>query len=123
MSFLVHIKVFNEILDTFLNYLENEFPVFKSDLILTRTGVEFIRKNNPRLVVEQFVDMIKPYKTQIFNCDESFFLNYKLSYIGEETISLCTKVKDIWSCDTTTDEQKAHIWLFFQKLIKISDKI
>lgn len=125
MSLIIHIKVFNDILDQFFNYLETEFDDFKSDIILTRTGVEFIRKNNPRLVVEQFVTMIEPFREYIFDCDEDFFLNFQLldDSISNENSLLCMKVKKIWVSDNITDTQKAHIWLYFQKLIKAGDKI
>ena len=79
MSIIVHIKVFNEILDQFFEFLETEFDEFKSDIVLTRTGIDFIRQNNPRLVIEQFMTMIEPYKTKVFECDEDFFLNFKYS--------------------------------------------
>jgi hypothetical protein len=125
MSLIIHIKVFNDILDQFFNYLENEFPEFQSDIILTRTGVEFIRASNPRLVVEQFVTMVEPYKQQIYNCDEDFFLNFTFvpGEITDENSLLCVKVKKIWMSESTTDTQKAHIWFYFQKLIKAGDKI
>jgi len=125
MSLIIHIKVFNDILDQFFTYLENEFPEFQSDLILTRTGVEFIRSSNPRLVVEQFVNMVEPFKEQIYNCDEEFFLNFKLvpGQMTNENSLLCVKVKKIWLSDSITDTQKAHIWFYFQKLIKAGDKI
>ena len=125
MSLIIHIKVFNDVLDEFFEYLETEFPNFKSDIILTRTGVEFIRSNNPRLVVEQFITMIEPFKPQIFACDEDFFLNFKLipGQISNENSLLCVKVRNIWISETTTLHQKAHIWFYFQKLIKASEKI
>ena len=121
MSILIHIKVFNEILEQFLDYLENEFEDFKSDIILTRSGVEFIRQNNPRLVVEQFVTMIEPFKKQIFDCDEDFFLNFKM--IPNDKAMLCTKVKNIWLSENINTTQKAYIWLYFQKLIKAGEKL
>lgn len=125
MSLIIHIKVFNDILDQFFDYLETEFPDFKSDIILTRTGVEFIRSSNPRLVVEQFITMIQPFRLQIFECDEDFFLNFKLipGQITNENSLLCVKVKNIWVSESTTNTQKAHIWFYFQKLIKAGDKI
>jgi len=125
MSLIVHIKVFNDILDQFFDFLENEFLDFKSDIILTRTGVEFLRKSNPRLVVEQFLTMVEPYRKYIFDCDELFFLNFQLldGSISNENASLCLKVKKIWMSDNINDTQKAYIWLYFQKLIKAGDKI
>lgn len=125
MSLIRYIKVFNDILDQFLEYLETEFEDFRSDIILTRTGVDFIRRSNPRLVVEQFLTMIKDFKTKIFDCDEDFFINFNISGINltNDNFLLHQKVKKIWLCNSTTIEQKAHIWMYFQKLIKAGEKI
>lgn len=124
MSIIVHIKVFNEILDQFFEFLETEFDDFRSDIILTRTGIDFIRHNNPRLVVEQFMTMIQPYKSKVFECDEDFFLNFKLlPGVSSEQSMLCTKVKKIWVSDSINNNQKAYIWLYFQKLIKAGEKL
>lgn len=124
MSIIVHIKVFNEILDQFFEFLETEFDEFKSDIVLTRTGIDFIRQNNPRLVIEQFMTMIEPYKTKVFECDEDFFLNFKLlPGVSSEQSMLCTKVKKIWISDSINNTQKAYIWLYFQKLIKAGEKL
>jgi len=125
MSIIIHIKVFNDILDQFFDYLENEFIEFKSDIILTRSGVQFVKQGNPRLVVEQFMNMVNPFRNQIQNCDEDFFLNYQLNsnVISNENSMLCMKIKKIWMSDSINDIQKANIWLNFQKLIKAGDKI
>jgi hypothetical protein len=125
MSIIIHIKVFNDILDQFFDYLENEFIEFKSDIILTRSGVQFVRQGNPRLVVEQFMNMVNSFRNQIQNCDEDFFLNYQLNsnVISNENSMLCMKIKKIWMSDSINDIQKANIWLNFQKLIKAGDKI
>ena len=125
MSLIVSIKVFNDVLDKFFNYLETEFLEFRSDIILTRTGVEFLRQNNPRLVVEQFITMIDPFKQYIFDCNEDFFLNFNLldGTVSNENSLLCVKVKKIWMSESITDTQKAHICLYFQKLIKAGEKI
>ena len=92
---------------------------------MTRTGVDFIRRSNPRLVVEQFLTMIKDFKTKIFDCDEDFFINFNISGINltNDNFLLHQKVKKIWLCNSTTIEQKAHIWMYFQKLIKAGEKI
>ena len=69
MNKIVQIKIFNDILDQFFEFLETNFPFFKSDIMLTRSTAEFIRRSNPRLVVEQFMSLVGPYNQQIFECD------------------------------------------------------
>jgi hypothetical protein len=127
MSKIVQIKIFNDVLDQFLDFLETNFAFFKSDIILTRSTIEFVRKSNPRLVVEQFMSYVSPYSKYIFTCDEKFFLNFdtNLKQIGlsPEDMVLGSKIRNIWLSSEIKDNQKAFIWLFFQKLLKAGEKV
>lgn len=127
MSKIVQIKIFNDILDQFLDYLESNFLYFKSDLILIKSTIDFIRKSNPRLVVEQFMNYAIPYRQHIFDCNEDFFLNYDLNVnqigLTSDNILFGNKIKNIWISPNTTDNHKAYIWLYFQKLLKAGEKI
>lgn len=122
MSKIVQIKIFNDILDQFLDYLDENFKFFRSDLILIRNTMEFIRRSNPRLVVEQYMSYVGPYKKYIFNCDENFFINFdtNLKQLGltSDNIIFGSKIRNIWLSDSITKTQKAYIWLYFQKLLK-----
>lgn len=128
MSKIVQIKIFNDILDQFFDYLEANFVDFKSDLILSKTTVEFVRRSNPRLVVEQYISYVEPYKKYIFNCDEDFFLNFdslNLTKIGftQDDLVLISKVRNIWASSNINDNHKAHIWLYLQKLTRAGEKV
>ncbi|NDC95698.1 hypothetical protein EBZ38_02800 [bacterium] len=123
MSKIVQIKIFNDILDQFFEYLEDNFEMFKSDIILSRSGVEFIRRSNPRLVVEQFMESAIPYKKQIFDCNEDFFLNFDNFDLTHENMLFGRKIKSIWISSDITNEQKAYIWLYFQKLYKAGERV
>lgn len=125
MSKIVQIKIFNDILDQFLDYLENNFSFFKSDIVFIKSTVEFIRKSNPRLVVEQYMDYVGPYKDYILKCDENFFLNFNLQQTGAniENQIFGNKIRNIWISNDINDNQKAHIWLYFHKLLKAGSKL
>lgn len=127
MNKIVQIKIFNDILDQFFDFLESNFPYFKSDIILTKSTTEFIRKSNPRLVVEQFMTLVLPYQQQIFDCNEDFFLNFEnnmnKSDLTVESILAGMKIKNMWLSDEITEHQKAYIWLYFQKLLKAGEKV
>jgi len=127
MNKIVQIKIFNDIIDQFFDYLENNFPYFKSDIILTRSTTEFIRNSNPRLVVEQFMNMVNPYKRQIFDCNEDFFLHFETNISSQqlthENLLAGMKIKNMWLSPDTTTQQKAYIWMFFQKLIRAGEKV
>jgi hypothetical protein len=127
MSKIVQIKIFNDILDQFFDFLENNFPLFKSDLLLTRSTAEFIRKSNPRLVVEQFMGIVGPYRKYIFDCNEHFFLNFESNFqntdLTTDNIMSGLKIKKMWLSEQISDRQKAYIWLYFQKLLKAGENV
>lgn len=127
MNKIIQIKVFNDILDQFFQFLQNNFPYFRSDIILAQSTVGFIQKNNPRLVVEQFMTAILPYKQHIFDCDEQFFLDFENNCGDDETVKsnflTCMKIKNVWTSDDITNDQKAYIWLYLQKLIRSGEKV
>jgi hypothetical protein len=127
MSKIVQIKIFNDILDQFLDFLETNFLMFRSDIMLTRSTVDFIRKSNPRLVVEQYMSFVAPYEKHIFDCNENFFLNFdmNLQQIGltMDDIIFGNKIRNIWMSNEITDKQKAYIWLYFQKLLRAGKNV
>lgn len=127
MNKIVQIKVFNDILDQFFDFIERSFEDSRSDVILTRNTIEFVRKSNPRLVVEEFMSYTKPYEKQIFNCDEDFFLNFDTnipeSFKNTENLLLGSRLKNIWlSLGPKDDIKKASVFYYFQKLIKAGNK-
>lgn len=127
MNKIIQIKVFNEILDQFFEYLQNNFTFYRSDIILAKTTIGFLQRNNPRLVVEQFMEHIKPYTDYVSNCDEKFFLNFKDSMSDDDfvqkNILTCLKITSLWTSSDITNEHKAYIWLYLQKLIKAGEKV
>ena len=124
MSKILQIKIFNDILDQMMDYLETNFEFFRSDLVLCKSTIDFVRRSNPRLVVEQFTSYVAPYKSYIFNCDEEFFLHTKVDFIvPQDNLGFISKVRKIWLSNNITDKQKAYVWLYFQKLIKAGEKV
>lgn len=124
MSKIVQIKKFNDILDQLFNYLEDTFPFYKSDIILTKNSIHFIRKSNPRLVVEQFLQYVQPYSEEIFNCDEDFFMNFEQNMsLDQENMLYGLKLKSLWIENNGVDNnkslrEKAHIFDYFMKLLR-----
>ncbi|NBU33965.1 hypothetical protein EB118_03100 [bacterium] len=123
MSKIVQIKIFNDILDQLFDFLEENFEYFKGDIVLSRTTVQFMRRSNPRLVVEQFMNSAKYYKEKLFNCDEHFFLDFDNFDLSAENNVLGRKIKNIWLSSEITNEQKAYIWLYFQRLYRAGEKV
>jgi hypothetical protein len=126
MNKILQIKIFNGLLDNFFDFLEESFSNFKSDMILARSTAEFIRRSNPRLVVEQFMEYILPYKKQIIECDEDFFLNLDIKNVrnvSNDNILFGMKLKQIWEISNLTDVQKATVFYYFQQLLKSGEFI
>lgn len=127
---IIQIKIFNDLLDQFMEYLSNNFIYIKSDLILAKNTISFVRNSNPRLVVEKFMKGVYPYHKQIFECDENFFLNFEDNMRDEDKHKLNgddflmgMKFKNVWNSKDTSVTQKAHIWMYFQKLIRAGEKV
>ncbi len=121
MSKIVDMKVFLDILHQFLDYLGDTYPLFKSDIYLTKTSIKLLESTNPRLVVEQFMEYILPYSTQIENCEEEFFLNFDnlvSSDTPQDNVMFAMRIRNIWLAKSTSDTQKAKIWWYFKKLLK-----
>lgn len=129
MNKIVQIKIFNDILDQFFMYLENEFEFFRSDIILTKSSIDLIRKSNPRLVVEQFLEYVTPYSQQIMECDDDFFLNFEQNMsLNKDNLLYGLKLKSFWVETSNqnpekTLRQKATIFYYFQKLLKSASKV
>jgi hypothetical protein len=123
-NLIIYVNTFNELLSQFINYLEINVNSCRSDLILIKTTIDLLKSSNPRLVVNQFMENILPYKQEILNCNENFFLNFEKNMqndINGENLLQGLKFRKIWQSDIN-EKQKAHIWVFFHKLIKIGDK-
>lgn len=124
MDHILSLKMFNELLDKFFDYLLETFPLYKGDVLLSKTSLDLIRRGNPKLVVDQFREYVSIHKREIFNCNEDFFLNFdKNCNVPSEHLMYGFKLKGIWTSTNITERQKAKIWLYFQKLVTLSEKI
>jgi hypothetical protein len=126
MNRIIQIKNFNGLLDQFFDFLDESFPEFRSDFILGRSTMELVRRSNPRLVVEQFMDNIRPYRKYIFECDEDFFTSddtLSRSNLSKDDMLLGMKLKQIWLSNKITTKQKALVFYYFQKLILSAEAV
>lgn len=123
MSNIVYIKAFNDLLDQFYEYLSTKFPIISPDILIAKTFTNFLRTGNPKEVARQFMEHTEPYLDKIMDCNEAFFLDYQNNIGGSnEILTYAPKLKQVWEAKTTTDMDKAQIWLFFHKLLKLGEK-
>jgi hypothetical protein len=120
MNRIIQVKVFNGLLDNFFDFLETISIDVQSDIILTRSTINFIRKSNPRLVVEQYIEYTLPFRKEIKSCNEKFFLNHSDINSQNNHNNLILKLKHIWK--SLDKKQKATIFYYLNKLINSSEK-
>lgn len=124
MSNLSIIIAFDNLLDKFLEYIENNFTELSSETKLTRTAIEFVKTSNPRIIMKKFMEGIEPYKSEIISCNESFFLEHMYGLktaLDTNGISFTDKLRDMWINGHISETQKANIFLFLIKMIKLNE--
>lgn len=120
---------FNNVLLVFIEKIVKWYPDL-SDLKTIKTGIETLKKYNPRLLLDQFMCYIGPYYIQILNKEEQFFTDLKnlqndqnIQNLEEELgggDSIMMKMgvfKDVW--DSMEDDRKKYIWKMFGALLKV----
>jgi hypothetical protein len=114
---------FNEQVLNFLNEISRLFPEDKGLKTFYHT-VDFMKKTNPREIMNQFKEFVYPYKSQILSKDESFFLNnsFSDSIKDNNSISEMLRIKTIWTSGKLTQNDKDCIWNYFKVFIYLIEK-
>ena len=118
---------FYELLDEFMEELICVFPEaqirIKRYSLLTNTA----RKINYMSPIRVFYDAVFPFKDQIENCDDGYFMNETnmIDIVEGDKKSLIEglALKSLWCNPNTTMEIKAAIWCYLQQLLQYSEKI
>ncbi len=123
---LKYYETFNNKMGEFLKDLIIVFPEDK-DLKLFKNSFNLLKINSTEKPCRLFYSVIQEYKQNIFNKDESFFLEKDYSDMqfnngGDTNVSnsLIQKLKDNWTC--LDKEQKNIVWNYLILLCKLSDK-
>ncbi len=119
MSKTEKIRSFNEILETFLQQL--------SPIIGTTYHFYFSKlvKANAVMPIQQFLAEVLPFKEQIMNKDESYFLQIENKVEDkidgdQKVLTEILRLKDIYS---SLDEQsRSEVWNYFQALVVLSEE-
>lgn len=74
------------------------------------------------MLIDQFNKYVIPYRSMITDRDEKFFLKDDKVFAKIKQDGIVEKIKMIWKGEISADT-KESIWLWFEKFIKIVDKI
>lgn len=121
MSF---VKKFNDQLDRFLSGLIDTYPSLRAKLSTYRTTINLVIKANSRKPVELFNEFVLPFKNEIINENEQFFLNQSFGEeIGgnEDTLQEAIQFKEIWKQDMT-DQSRKNIFKHLKILCMLAEK-
>ena len=116
------LTAFNSQLINFIQYLETKFP----DNVQIKsygTSIELLKKVNPRKLVEGFYEFVYPYKKEIMDSNESFFMNKDYTEdVGGDSDSMleAIQLKEIWN--TASDDVHSQIFRYFQLLCLLTEK-
>jgi len=99
--------------------------IFSSDteLLLFREKYNLIRSANSKLILEYFVVYVYPFKAQILEKDENFFLDGGGQNELKDTSGLKFRdnIKKLWT-SKMSDENKDIIWKYFRVFVLLCEK-
>ena len=116
--------LFNNKLISFFEDLSDTFPE-ERDIKLATEGIIGIKKINPRLILDMFMEYVKkPLQQYIMDEDDEAIINYARVAIKSQfnEISPALMIFDKhWS--TMTEKNQRSIWNHLKILIILADKI
>jgi len=76
---------------------------------------------NKKLLLESFIQYVYPFKDQIMNKDEDFFLQGDNVGVDQDYMSHAIHLKDLWQTKLRP-ENKEVVWKYFQVMIVLAEK-
>ena len=124
---------FNSQLENLLNDLSDTFPDFM-DIKIFREKYYLAKSANPKMIILIFLKYIYPYKEQILERNENFFLSDSLTdnitnnkdiqnELGTDNDFILTKALNLKTLWTKMNEQhKETLWTYFRVLVVLCEK-
>ena len=84
------LKAFTTQLKNLIIELSEVLP-YNKEISVNKTTIELLIRTNPRLVLNAFNIYILPYKNEIINCDDKFFISQDIR--ESENINMDSKTK------------------------------
>ena len=117
---------FNKTISQFIdNMIEtySDDAYYKKELEIFKMKFEVLRKTNPQKCLENFLVKLYPYKQQIMDENEDFFLrkDYSTDTNNEENLMKALKLKELCEKEMSP-EIKKNIFTYFKVLIILSER-
>ena len=126
MSQVSTLTRFNNTIDCLIDSLIDRYShheYFGKELRLTKDKFALLRKTNPAKIVEGVLVKVYPYKKQIMDEDDEFFI--QKSYDGdtknENNLVKVLRIKELWDTDMD-DNTKQTLFKYFKVLIVLAEK-
>lgn len=117
---------FNNVAEQLMDNLIERYQdhkYFSRELNLAKDKFLLLRKTNPVKVIEGILVWVYPYKQQIMDEDEQFFLgkNYEEDTDNEGHLVKALKIKELWETDMDENTKKA-LFNYFKVFIVLAEK-
>lgn len=120
-------NAFSTTMDDLYDFIETKFPRFQKDVELSRFYTSSLKCVSKSLFVQQVYSFFKPYRQEILDCNQQFFLHFESNINHHDSSTkqqqYLTYIRDVWLDPSLTELDKARIWYFFHQFIKIADKL
>jgi hypothetical protein len=118
------LKLFVAQIYTFSKELCDMYPE-DLDIRMAKNAIKAVKNIHPKVIYETFNEHIYPYRDQILNREESFFLDMDYSQFKAKPtdldVPLVMNLKKYWT--SLSEETKNNMWLYFAVLIKLCEKV
>ena len=110
------LKITENLIDELLRILPGD-----KNIILFQEKYYLIKKVNSTLVINSFVKYVIPFKKEIMEKNENYFLNNGTKEdLGEKKYKYSIDLKENWK--TLDDQNKEIVWKYFQVLLVLTEK-
>lgn len=115
-------KAFVTTIEDLQQFLLTKCPQFSEEIKLSQLYVITLKKISISHLISQLFVNLKPYKQQIMNCDEHFFLDHhNLPELTDPDRELWNTLADCWKSDNVTEKDQAKIWYYVQRMVKLAE--
>ena len=123
---VTNLTKFNKTISQFIDNMIEAYSddiYYKKELEIFKMKFEVLKQTNPQKCLENFLVKLYPYKKQIMEEDEKFFLekDYSNDTNNEENLMKALKLKELCQKDMSP-ELKKNIFTYFKVLIVLSER-